>query len=125
MNPEPQPRRRGRIKWIALAAALLLLYVASPYYAIWRFGDALRAHDMDALAARVDFDAVRGSLKQQIRDHFLGVVAKNKKKNRLAEFLVSSENSPLDQLVDAYVTPEGLAAIISDPNPIRNASSLS
>ena len=61
-NPEPATRPRGRMKWIALLAALLLLYAASPYYSIWRFGQALRAHDMDALAARVDFDAVRGLL---------------------------------------------------------------
>jgi hypothetical protein len=111
------------MKWIALLAALLLLYAASPYYSIWRFGQALRGHDMDALAARVDFDAVRGSLKQQIRDHFLGVLAK-KKKDRLAQFLTSSAD-PLDRLIDAYVTPEGLAAIISDPAPLKNASSLS
>ena len=110
---------------IAVVAGLFLLYVASPYYSVWRFGEALRAHDMDALAARVDFDAVRGSLKQQIRDHFLGVLAKKKKKNRLAEFLASSPESPLDQLIDAYITPEGLFSIISDPAPIKNASSLS
>lgn len=118
-----RPRRRGKI--IAFfVVALLLLYAASPYYSVWRFGQVLRAHDMDALAARVDFDAVRGSLKQQIRDHFLGVLAK-KKKNRLAEILTSSERSPLDQLIDAYVTPEGLAALISDPAPIKNATSIS
>jgi hypothetical protein len=117
-------RPRHRWKFIAVAAALLLLYAISPYYSVWRFGETLRAHDMDALSARVDFDAVRGSLKQQIRDHFLGVLAK-KKKNRLAEFLTSSEQNPLDRLIDAYVTPEGLAAIISDPAPIKNASSVS
>jgi hypothetical protein len=117
-------RRRGKlIAAIAIAVALLLLYAASPYYSTWRFGEALRAHDMDALGARVDFDAVRGSLKQQIRDHFLGVLAK-KKKERLAQFLTAATDNPLDQLIDAYVTPEGLAAIISDPAPIKNASSL-
>jgi hypothetical protein len=123
-NPESPNRPRRRAKLVVIAAAgLLLLYAASPYYSVWRFGQALRAHDLDALSARVDFDAVRGSLKQQIRDHFLGVLAK-KKKNRLAEFLTSSEQSPFDQLIDAYVTPEGLAALISDPAPIKNASSL-
>jgi hypothetical protein len=123
-SESPARPRRSRKLIAAIAIALLLVYAASPYYSVWRFGAALRAHDMDALAARVDFDAVRGSLKQQTRDHFLGVFAK-KKKNRLAEFLVSSEQSPLDRLIDAYVTPEGLAAIISDPAPIKNASSLS
>jgi hypothetical protein len=124
MNPESATRPRGRKKWIAIVAALLLLYVASPYYSIWRFGQALRAHDMDALSARVDFNAVRGSLKQQIRDHFLGILAK-KKKDRLAQFLAANAGDPLDQLIDAYITPEGLAAIISDPAPIKNANSLS
>jgi len=126
MIPEPSksPRHRATLLVIAVAALLLLLYAISPYYSVWRFGETLRAHDMDALAARVDFDAVRDSLKQQIRDHFLGVLAK-KKKNRLAEFLTSSDQSPLDRLIDAYVTPEGLAAIISDPALIKNASSLS
>jgi hypothetical protein len=123
--PDPLPPvRRGRLKWFAIPAALLLIYFASPYYSVWRFGQALQAHDMAALAERVDFNAVRGSLKQQIRDHFLGVLEK-KKKNRLAQFLASSsEQNPLDQLIDAYVTPEGLAAIINDPASIRNASAI-
>ena len=124
MNPDFVRRPHHRGKYITVLAVLILLYVASPYYSVWRFGEALRTHDMDALSARVDFNAVRGSLKQQIRDHFLGVLAK-KKKDRLAQFLTANAGDPLDQLIDAYVTPEGLAAIISDPAPIRNASSLS
>src|SRR6476646_5851452 len=118
-----RPRSRGKLIAI-LVGIVLLLYFASPYYSIWRFGEALRAHDMNALSARVDYDAVRGSLKQQIRDHFLGVL-KKKKKDRLAQFLAANAGDPLDQLIDSYLTPEGLAAIITDPAPIKNASSLS
>ena len=117
-----RPRYRGKV--VAFLAAVVMVYVASPYYAVWRFSEALRAHDMNALSARVDFDDVRASLKQQIRDHFLGVLTK-KKNDRLAEFIRSAAGDPLDQLIDAYITPEGLAAIISDPAPIKNASSLS
>ena len=118
-----RPRSKARLI-IAGAVVLLLLYAASPYYSIWRFGEVLRAHDLDGLSARVDFDAVRGSLKQQIRDHFVGVLAK-KKKDRLAQFLTAATGDPLGQLIDMYVTPEGLAAIIADPAPIKNASSIS
>jgi len=118
-----RPRRRGTLI-AAIAVVVLLVYAASPYYSVWRFGEALRARDMEALAARVDFDAVRGSLKQQIRDHFLGVVAK-KKKDRLAQFLTAATDNPIGRLIDAYVTPEGLAALIADPAPLKNASSLS
>ena len=103
---------------------VLLLYAASPYYSLWRFREALRVHDLAAISTRVDFPAVRGSLKQQIRDHFLGVLANNNHKRLLAELLTSAEPSPLDRLVDAYVTPEGLAALILDPSPIKSARSL-
>jgi hypothetical protein len=123
-NPETAKPTRYAAKLIAaIVVALLLIYVASPYYSIWRFGGALRAHDMAALAARVDFNAVRGSLKQQIRNHFLGVLTK-KKKDRLAQFLTAATDNPLDRLIDAYVTPEGLAALITDPAPLKNATSL-
>jgi hypothetical protein len=122
-NPEQARRPRSRARPIALAAiALLLLYAISPYYSLWRLKEALRSHDMVALSSRVDFPAVRGSLKQQIRDHFFGVLA-NKKANPLARILTSSEPSPLDQLIDAYVTPEGVAALISNPAPIKSATS--
>jgi hypothetical protein len=125
--PDPSPpirRPRFRGKIIAVLILLILLYLASPYYSLWRFSEAIRARDTNAVSARVDFDAVRSSLKQQIRDHFLGML-KKKKKDRLAQFLSANAGDPLDQLIDAYITPEGLADIISDPAPIRNASSLS
>jgi hypothetical protein len=119
-----RPRSRRKLLLVLVAVALVLLYAASPYYSIARFGQALRTHDMDALADRVDFNAVRGSLKRQIREHLFGVLAK-KKKDKLAQFLAANASDPLDQLIDAYITPEGLAALISDPSPIRNANSLS
>jgi hypothetical protein len=124
--PDPSPpirRRRYRGTIIAVLVAAALLYLVSPYYSVWRFSEALRVHDLNALSDRVDFNAVRGSLKQQIRDHFLGVL-KKKKKDRLAQFLTANAD-PLDQLIDSYITPEGLAAIISDPAPLKNASSIS
>ena len=115
--------RRHRAGLIVLAAAaLLLLYAISTYYSLWRCSQALRAHNLDALSTRVDFPAVRASFKQQVRDHFLGKLA-NKKTNRIAQIITSSEPSLLDQLVDAYVTPEGIAALISNPAPIKSATS--
>ncbi|HVF73085.1 MAG TPA: DUF2939 domain-containing protein [Chthoniobacterales bacterium] len=126
-TPAPPPRRSRLGLVVAIAVVVLLLYAAAPYYSVWRFGEALRAHDMDAIAARVDFGDVRGSLKQQIRDHFEGVLKKNasNQNDLVAQFLTAAANDPLGQLIDMYITPEGLAALIADPNPIRNASSIS
>jgi hypothetical protein len=120
---EQKPRHSRRRILVIAVVILLMLYAASPYYALWRFGEALRARDMDALSARIDFPTVRGSLKQQIREKFLKMGA-TKKHRRLAEFLMSAEPSLLDQLVDAYVTPEGVADLIEDPARIKSATSL-
>ena len=124
MTPESATRPRSRAKFILIGAvALLLVYIASPYYSLWRFGETIRANDMNALAARVDFPRVRDSLKKQIRDHFIGV-RETKKDDLVAQLLTASGPSLLDQLIDAYVTPDGLATIIGNPAPIRNATSL-
>jgi Protein of unknown function (DUF2939) len=123
-EPESPNRPRRRAKFIVIGAiVLLLLYGASPYYSVWRFGETIRAHDMNALAARVDFPRVRDSLKKQIRDHFIGV-RETKKNDLVAQLLTASGPSLLDQLIDAYVTPDGLATIIGNPAPIKNATSL-
>src|SRR5436190_9896007 len=123
-DPSSPARPRYRGKLIAILVGVFLFYAASPYYSIWRFGEAIRAHDMPALTARIDFESVRGSLKKQIRDHFLGAL-NEKQKQRLTEFFRTSVNDPLDQLLDAYITPEGISALIANPGPIKNASSIS
>lgn len=122
-NPEAPFRPRRRAKFIVIGVAVLLsVYFASPYYSLWRFGETIRANDMNALAARVDFPEVRGSLKKQVRDHFFGVLDK-KKNDPIAQLFTSAQPSVLDRLIDAYVTPDGLATIISNPAPIKSASS--
>jgi hypothetical protein len=124
MDDLESPRPHRRAKLIATSAVgLLLLYAASPYYSVWRFAGTLRVHDMNALATRVDFPRVRDSLKKQIRDHFIGE-RKTKKDDLVAQLLTASGPTLLDQLIDAYVTPDGLATIIGNPAPIKNASSL-
>jgi hypothetical protein len=123
-DPSSPPRPRYRGKLIALLVGLFVLYAASPYYSIWRFGESVRAHDLNGISARVDFPSVRGSLKKQLRDHFLGALS-DKQKQRLTEFFRTSVNDPLDQLLGAYITPEGISALISNPDPIKNASSIS
>ena len=120
---ERKPRHSRRRIIVIGIVILLMVYAASPYYALWRFSEALRARDMDTLSARIDFPAVRGSLKQQIREKFLKMGA-TKKHRGLAEFLMSAEPSLLDQVVDAYVTPQGLADLIEDPGSIKSATSL-
>jgi hypothetical protein len=97
------------IRWVALICiVLLLLYGVSPYVSFWRFTVALRSGDTAAINARVDFPAVRESLKKQLVARLSSVAIGHKR-------LANLGPTWIDVLVDAYATPEGLAILITNP----------
>jgi hypothetical protein len=111
-----------RIRWLVIICiVLLLVYAASPYVAFWRFTVALRSGDAAALNARVDFPAVRQSLKAQLVAYFSPdkTGERHIKNKRLASLVTALRPTLVDALVDAYVTPDGLAALIADPNAVK------
>jgi hypothetical protein len=111
-----------RIRWLVIICiVLLLVYAASPYVAFWRFTVALRSGDAAALNAQVDFPAVRESLKAQLVAYFSPEKTGEKhiKNKRLAGLVKALRPTLIDALVDAYVTPDGLAALIADPNAVK------
>jgi len=103
-----------RFRWLALLCIfLLLVYGASPYFSFWRFTAALRSGDSAALSARMDFPAIRASLKKQLVARFAQRTTSDKWWGNLGPTLI-------DAIVDAYVTPEGIAALISNPEVQKN-----
>ena len=103
-----------RFRWLVLTALfLLLVYGASPYFSFWRFTAALRSGDSVALSSRMDFPAIRASLKKQLVARFAHGTATHKWLNNLGPTLI-------DTIIDAYVTPEGIAALISNPEVLKN-----
>jgi hypothetical protein len=103
-----------RFRWLVLTGILLLLvYGASPYFSFWRFTAALRSSDSAALISRMDFPAIRASLKEQLVARFTQGATGHKRWNNLGPILI-------DQIVDAYVTPEGIAALISNPEVLKS-----
>ena len=102
------------VRWLAfLCFFLLLTYAASPYFSFWRFTKALRSGDSAALSSRMDFPAIRASLKKQLVARFSQGTRTNKWWSNLGPTLI-------DAIVDAYVTPEGIAALISNPDVLKN-----
>jgi hypothetical protein len=103
-----------RFRWLALICVfLLLIYGASPYFSFWRFTAALRSGDSAALSSRMDFPAIRASLKKQLVARFAQRTATHKWWNNLGPTLI-------DTIIDAYVTPEGIATLISNPEVLKN-----
>jgi Protein of unknown function (DUF2939) len=61
----------------------------------------------------MDFPAIRASLKKQLVARFTQGTASHKWWNDLGPTLI-------DAIVDAYVTPEGIAALISNPGVLKS-----
>ena len=113
-------RRRGLRIFVAALTVLLLAYVASPYVTLWRFKQVLESSDRSRMERYVDFVAVRASLKQQLRGK-LPPADPAKKPDLFSGLVERFAPALIDQLVDAFVTPDGLAALIADPQLAQRA----
>jgi DUF2939 family protein len=102
------------IRWLVIiCVAVLLAYATSPYFSFWRFTAAIRSRDAAAISSRVDFPAVRASLKRQLVARFAHPTSGHKRRSMLGPTLI-------DAIVDAYVTPDGIATLLSNPEALRN-----
>jgi len=102
------------IRWLVIICLMfLLVYGASPYFSFWRFTAAVRSRDAAAISSRVDFPAVRASLKRQLVAHFANQANSPRRRINLGPTLI-------DAIIDAYITPEGIAALLSNPEVLKN-----
>src|SRR3954467_15728232 len=105
------------IRWAVIVCVLLLMvYVASPYVSFWRFTEAVRSGHSAAISSRVDFPSVRASLKKQLIARFAGKTERHKRWLNLGPTLI-------DAIVDTYVTPDGIAALLSNPQALKSLQS--
>jgi hypothetical protein len=96
-----------------ICVVVLLAYGAWPYFSFWRFTVAIRSRDAAAISSRVDFPAVRASLKRQLVARFAHGTSSHKRWSGLGPTLI-------DAIIDAYVTPDGIAALLSNPEALKN-----
>jgi hypothetical protein len=114
---QPASRRRS-MPWKALVASIAVLLVvawgASPLFALAELRSAARSHDRDRLEDLVDFPAVRADLKSQLSGAFLSQLQNDPsmKDNPFAAFGAALMPMILDKVIDAYVTPDGIATMI-------------
>lgn len=108
--------RRGRIKLLfTLAIAIILIWVAWPYYAIYDLMAAVRAGDVNALERRVTWDSVRQGLRAELNAMLLAKLSDSPSNagsnlgNGLAAVLGPAI---VNQAVDNYVTPQAIASAV-------------
>ncbi|HDR9001678.1 DUF2939 domain-containing protein [Burkholderia vietnamiensis] len=101
---------------VAVLAAIGYAY-ASPYVALGRLKSAIDARDAQAVSEYVDFPSLRISLKQQVTEELTRRIDAVKKNNPFAVLGALIGSALIGPLVDAYATPEGVAALMSGIPP--------
>ncbi|MFP3501876.1 DUF2939 domain-containing protein [Burkholderia sp. SIMBA_062] len=108
---------------VVLAVAVLVAVgyaYASPYVALGRLKSAIDARDAQAVSEYVDFPSLRISLKQQVTEELMRRIDAVKKDNPFAVIGALIGSALIGPLVDAYATPEGVAALMSGIPPRGN-----
>jgi hypothetical protein len=101
---------------IAVVAVLGYAY-ASPYVALDRLKRAADARDAQALNQYVDYPALRQSLKDQVTQLLTRRIDEQKLHNPFAAIGAMIGVALVGPLVDAYATPDGVAAILDGMPP--------
>ncbi len=104
-------RRRARRLCCASFVIACVLYLASPYVALWSFGSAVRHHDDALLRTSVDWRLLCGSLKQS-----MGLVQASRsgsQPDELPAFGASFEHRVASRMIDTDVTPARLDSLLN------------
>jgi hypothetical protein len=112
------PRKWGAA--IALIAILFAVaYFGSPYLAARNFKEAALTADADKLDEIVDFPAVRESLKSQLSSAMMSKFQNDPelKNNPFAGLGLMIAPTIVEKAVNAFVTPEGISAMVRGQNP--------
>jgi len=102
-----------------LVAALAAATWASPHWTLYRMRAAVDARDAGALARYVDFPRLRESVKVQVMRRLgAGGALSESRRNPFAAFGQAMALAVIDPVVDAAVSPSGVAAML-DAGEIR------
>ena len=104
-------------RWgVAIAALLVVAGLSwnfgSPYYTLWQMKRALEADDADALAAYIDFPALREDLKAELAAQMTSEAARQG--DGMNGFALAFGTALLNPMIDNLVTPAGVRAMLAN-----------
>ena len=106
--------RKLIVLWSSIVAAVLVGWLAlSPYFVVWRLQSAAESQNADGLAALVDFESVRSSLKEFLYSQWLDSAGDNQ--DGFAALGSTLGLMLVDSLIDRFVTPHGFAVLMRNP----------
>ena len=128
MTPMTNDFMRGNnMKKILWAIGLLLIlavgYIAAgPFLTVWAIKTAIVEQDAEKLSENIEFPALRQNLKDQLNPTMMKNVSAELKGNPYAALAAGLSTKMVDGIVDALVTPNGLAVFVEGKKPSKNES---
>jgi len=106
-------------KIIVICAAVLIAlfagwYTLSPAYAFSQLQEAAEEGDRAELEERVDFNAIRTSMKEQMKAQVSVELMKEEAENPLAAMGGMMAMGMVDSMIDAMVTPEMIIGVVKE-----------
>jgi hypothetical protein len=111
-----------KAKFIAsIGVVALITYIAaSPVLAINSMKKAAKEQDSETLRTYIDFDKLRENVKDTIRTKTVERLATETEGNKMAAgFALMMINAMLDPMVDAFISPKGLANMLQGQKPAK------
>ena len=111
--------RKLAIAAMVLVVGMAAAYLGPPYWTLYQIRSAATAGEGDRLATYVDFPAVRASIKSQLVLAMAKRMESKAKESAFATLGQAFAMRMVDGLVDAVVSPEGVANMIRSGNAPR------
>lgn len=108
----PQPVKKIAVVGVPAIAVLLAALYFSPYIMLYNLRTAAEAGDVVGIADRVDFPAVRESLKASLTASITKNAAKTLQDNPFASFGTMLAGAMASTLVEQMITPEAIARMV-------------
>ena len=104
---------RPLLRLSLIAFVVATAYVASPFVAAWNLREAVKAGNVAAVQAKVQWDTVRASLKTSLAKHpelfaEATMAGENVKPTLWQRVKATFGVTMIDRFIESYVTPEGL-----------------
>jgi hypothetical protein len=108
---------------IGLVLVIVVGYVAAgPYLTISAIKTSIVEQDSEKLSENIDFPNLRQNLKNQLNAVMMKSAVTELKDNPFATLAVGFATKMVDGMVDSFVTPSGLAAIMEGKKPSKKGS---
>ena len=102
---------------VVVVIVLIGYVIAGPHLAINDIKEAIEQGDSDQLSDNIDFPVLRVNFKEQFNANMMKEAAADLKDNPFGLLAAGLMTSMADTMVDAFITPSGLAAIMKGNRP--------